>query len=468
MKMKLSFHGASQCVTGSCYLLETKKLKMVIDCGMFQERQHEDRNWEPFGFDPSEVDVVLLTHAHLDHCGLLPKLVKNGFNGRIHSTPASAQIAKIIMEDSARIQMEDMKYKIKRLAKSGRKPKHGTTPLYDSKDAEAAAGLFSPIPAGQCIDLGGGVNACWFEAGHILGACSIMVTVEEGSERRQILFSGDIGRNNAPILEDPTTFEEADYILTESTYGNRNHEPVADIPTKFAEAINDAIKRGGNLVIPSFAVERTQDILYHLGNLQNAKRIPPVMTFVDSPMAVKVTEVFKENSQLWDAETMRQVREGRRPFDFRGLVMSRTVDQSKAINNIRGTAIIIAGSGMCTGGRVKHHLKNNIGRSEATILFVGYQAEGTLGRVIIEKAPEIRIFGEKYKVRAKISKINGFSGHADRDEMLKWISCIKNKPRKVFVTHGDKTVAFEYAQYVESKTGFDTYVPAWQETVELD
>ena len=468
MNIKLHFLGAAQSVTGSRYLVETPNQRILIDCGFFQERDFQHRNWDPFSIDPKTIDKVLLTHAHLDHCGLLPKLVNEGFGGPIHCTPASARIAQIIMEDSARIQEEDMRFKIKRLAREGRKPKHGTEPLYSVEDAKAVARRFEPIRANTCLDLGDGVQACWHEAGHILGACSIVLTITQGDETRTLLFSGDIGREGAPILNDPTLFDEADYVVTESTYGNRFHEPTADIPGKLEDVVNDTIKRGGNLIIPSFAVERSQDILFHLSGLRARKQIPDILVFLDSPMAIKVTQIFRESPQLFDEHTLRLIDEGVHPVDFKGLVLCRSAEQSKAINRIRGSAIIIAGSGMCNGGRVKHHLKNNISRSECTVLFVGYQALGTLGRYILERPKDVRIFGERQKVRARIEKINGFSGHADKGELFDWLSHIKKAPRRVFVTHGEEKVAKSYASHVHRKLGLDTHVPEYREVVELD
>lgn len=468
MNIKLHFLGAARSVTGSSYLLETPDQRLLIDCGYFQERNFQDRNWDEFPVDPKTIDAVLLTHAHLDHCGLLPKLVKEGFTGPIHCTAASASIAQIIVEDSARIQMEDMKYKVKRMAKNGETPKHGTDPLYTSEDATNTGKYYNRIEANTCVELGDGISACWHEAGHILGACSIKITINQGDETRTILFSGDIGRWDAPILNDPTLFDQADYVLTESTYGNRYHEAVSDIKDKLADAINDTIKRGGNIIIPSFAVERSQDILYYMSELRAEKRIPDVLVFLDSPMAVKVTHVFRENPQLFDEATMQNIEDGIHPVDFKGLVLSRSVAQSKAINRIKGSAIVIAGSGMCTGGRIKHHLKSNISRPESTVLFVGYQAHGTLGRHILEKNDDVRIFGEKYKVRAKIEKINGFSGHADKKELFTWISNLKSAPRRVFVTHGEEKVALHYAEYINEKLGYDTHVPEYREVVELD
>jgi len=468
MSIKLHFLGASSSVTGSSYLIEANNQRILVDCGMFQERDLQDRNYDPFPISPKTINNMLLTHAHLDHCGRVPKLVAEGFGGNIYTTRASAKIAEIIMTDSARIQEEDLKYKVKRLKRQGRKPKYPMRPLYTSEDAKAATELLRHIEMEKEVEVGKGITARFHEAGHILGACHIMVTVTTDSETKRILFSGDIGRWDQPILRDPSVFDAADYVLTESTYGNRLHEPNYEIPEKLEKIVNDTMKRGGNLIIPSFAVERSQDLLYHLSTLRNEKKIPPVLVFLDSPMAIKVTQVFKDNADLFDAETVERLEKGDHPVEFQGLVLCRSAEQSKAINRIRGSAIVIAGAGMCNGGRIKHHLRNNISNPDSTVLFVGYQAIGTLGRQIIEKPEKIRLFGEEQMVRAEITKINGFSGHADRDELLRWISSLKKAPKRVFVTHGDEKVAKTYAEFLTEKLGFDTHVPKYQEVVELD
>ena len=466
MDIHLQFLGAARSVTGSRYLLEANGKRILIDCGLFQERDFQDRNYDPFPVPANSIDTVLLTHAHLDHCGLLPKLVAEGFGGDILGTRASLSIADIIMQDSARIQQEDLRYKLKRLKREGRKPKHPAKALYTVEDAQQTSRQLTPIEMEKDIEIAQGVTARWREAGHILGACSILITVKQNGDVRKILFSGDIGRTNQPILRDPKGFDGADYVITESTYGNRLHEPAADIPGKLERIVNRTVRYGGNIVIPSFAVERTQDLMYHLSHLLKEKRIPPMMVFVDSPMAIKVTEVFKRNAELFDKETRARLEEGDHPVDFKGLVMTRSPDQSKAINNVRGSCIIIAGSGMCTGGRIKHHLKHNISREENTILFVGYQAKGTLGRYILERPDDVRIHGDIQPVRAMITKINGFSGHADRDELFAWLRAMK-KPKHIFITHGEKDVAESYGELIEDKLGVNTTVPDYQQRVSL-
>lgn len=464
--MKLTFLGASRNVTGSCTLLETGSKRILIDCGYFQEREFQDRNWNEFPVDPATIDLVLMTHAHLDHCGRLPRLVAQGFQGRILATRASQHIIAIILRDSARLQQEDVRHKMKRHQRQGREPKHGYDPLYTVEDAEHAIAAIHPVPFEKPFDLSEGVSATWYEAGHILGAGSIRIELEEGGRTRSVLFSGDIGRHGMPLLRDPVAPPGADVVVVESTYGDRDHAPKEDIPGQLEEIINSTHARGGNLVIPSFAVERAQDLFYHFSELLFAKRIPHTMVFLDSPMAVRVTEVFKRHKELFDDETLAMLESGRHPCNFPGLKMARGRAQSKAINHIRGTVCVIAGSGMCTGGRIKHHLLSNISRGESTILFVGYQAEGTLGRQILAGPEEVRIMGQMCPVKARIAQINGFSGHADRGELKDWLSKLDPKPEKLLINHGESDVATLFARDLEAE-GFDSYAPVYLETLEF-
>jgi len=467
VRIDLSFFGAARNVTGSCYLLDTGASRILVDCGFYQERDFRHRNWAPFGFDVESIDAVLLTHAHLDHCGLLPKLAKAGFQGKVYGTPATADIAEIVMLDSAKIQEEDVAHKKRRHMREGRKGPHPLVPLYTIEDAEACLRLLSSVEYEREKEVAEGITASFHDGGHILGSSMIRVRVKQNGDERTILFSGDIGRWDSPILDDPTVFEEADYVLVESTYGDRVHKSNDGIPGALADVINRTHKAGGNVVIPSFAVERTQELLYHLNGLLREGRIPHVPVFVDSPMAVRVTEVFRRHPELFDEETTKLLAAGHHPCDFPGLQLSRTVDESKAIKHLREPAVIIAGSGMCTGGRIKHHLANNIEREESAILFVGYQASGTLGRIILEGADEVRIKGEKHPVIAGTSRINGFSAHADRDELFRWLSGLKQSPRRVFVTHGESKSADHFASWVGEKTGWDVSVAEYKQRVEL-
>ena len=468
MKIRIHFLGASRNVTGSRCLVEASGQRVLVDCGMHQERQHRDRDFKPFPVPPESIDAVLLTHAHLDHCGYLPKLVREGFSGPVFCTPASAQVGRIVMLDSGHLQEEDARYKRKRHGKAGKTARFGYEPLYTSADAEEVAPLMRPIRLGQAVEVAPGMVATFQNAGHIIGSSFIRLVITQGGQTRSILFSGDVGRPDKPILQDPVQFDQADYVVIESTYGDRVHDEPMDIPDSFAEVILDTLDRGGNLLIPSFAIERAQEVLYHLFVLRGAKRIPPLMTFLDSPMAQKVTGVFEQHPELYDEEMVELMRGRDNPFHYPQLAFTRSAEQSKAINRLRGTAIIIAGSGMCTGGRIKHHLAQHITRQESTVLFVGYQAAGTLGREILDGAETVRILGSEYMVRARIARIHGFSAHADRDELLAWVTSLQTPPRRLFVNHGEDEAASAFGTFLSEQTGWDVTVPDYKNEYVLD
>jgi len=464
----VNFLGAAQNVTGSAYCLEANGVRLLVDCGLYQERELAARNWDPFPIPPHTIDAVLLSHAHLDHSGLLPKLVREGFAGKIYCTHATYDIVQIILMDAAHLQEQDAEFKRKRHQREGRKGPYPEVPLYTAKDATASFPRFSPVGYEETTKLGEGVEATFHDAGHVLGSSMVKVKVSRNGEQRTLVFSGDVGRWDKPMLRDPTIFEEADYILVESTYGDRLHEDQKGIETTLAEIINSTRKRGGNIVIPSFAFERAQEVLYYLNKLLLEDRIPHLLVFLDSPMATSITEVFERYPDLLDEDMVELMRQKKSPFDFTGLKMTRTTDESKVINHISGTVVIIAGSGMCTGGRIKHHLVNNISRHESTILFPGYQATGTLGRQIVDGAKEVRILGQKYPVKARIAQINGFSAHADRDELFRWLSGLKRPPLHLFVTHGEPEVAQYFADFMKERTGWEISVPKYQDEVVLD
>ena len=468
MPMKLKFLGAAQNVTGSRHLLEANGAKILVDCGLYQERQFRQRNWEPFTVEPRSIDAVLLTHAHLDHCGLLPKLVKDGFRGKIYCTAATAEIAQIILLDSAKIQAEDARYKAKRHKKERRKGRFPAKPLYTVADAEACFPHFSPVRYKQPVEIGNGIEVSFHDAGHVLGSSIIKVRASANGQERTILFSGDIGRPRRPIVHDPALIAEADYILVESTYGDRVHQGPTDTKKMIADVINSTKEAGGNIIVPSFALERAQELLYYINELLLADAIPPLKVFLDSPMAARITKVFQKHRELFDEEMTEFVEHNESPFKFPGLNMVGTSEQSKALNHMKGTIMVIAGSGMCTGGRVKHHLVNNIGNPLNTIMFVGYQAVGTLGRRIVDGEKEVRILGQDYRIKARVVRINGFSAHADRDELFKWLGGLKRPPRKVFVVHGESESARRFGDYLRQKTGWQVVVPAYQDEIVLD
>ena len=464
----ISFLGAAENVTGSRHLLQVNGLNILVDCGLYQERDLRGRNWDKFPIPPNTIDAVLLTHAHLDHCGLIPKLAKEGFRNKIYCTAATAEIAKIVMQDCGHLLEEDAAYKRKRHKRERRKSPRSIKPLYTCDDALACFDLFAPVKYKQVIKMGRDVEVTFCDAGHILGSSVIKVKFPLNGETRTILFSGDIGRNDRPIIQDPAVLNEADYILIESTYGDRTHETIEDTRAKLADAVNSAKQAGGNIIVPSFAIERSQEILYYLNELQLEKLIPPLRTFLDSPMAVRVTDVFKRHPEMFDDEMTDYMNHHESPFDFHGLKMVRSTRESKAINKIKDTIMIIAGSGMCTGGRIKHHLVNHIWRPESTVLFVGYQAVGTLGRRIVEGAEEVRILGKTYQVKARIVQALGFSAHADKNELLEWLSGLKKAPKHIFVVHGETNAAHYFAKYITDQKGWNASVPHYKDTVKLD
>lgn len=466
--MKLTFLGANRQVTGSRYYLQAGGLHLLIECGMFQEREFRGRNWEKCPLPAEKIDFLLLTHVHLDHSGLIPKLVREGFSRTALMTEATSSLLPILLLDSARIQEEDAAYKKKRHKREGRKGPYPEVPLYTVDDVEKALPLVQGIPYDKSVELNDRVSVKFRDAGHILGSSMLELDVLEGRRKRKIIFSGDIGQWDMPIVKNPTLFSRADYVVMETTYGGRLHGDSENVETLLAKVINETVEAGGNIVIPVFAIERAQEVMYHLGQLARQDKIPYLMTFLDSPMAVDATSVFQKHRECLDRETMDLIRRNQRPFRFPGLKLVHSVEQSKAINNIKGSCIIMAGSGMCTGGRIKHHLIQNIGRPESTILFVGYQVHGTLGRLIVDGESPVRIHGRHFDVRARIEQIHGFSAHADRKELLRWLKAFKKEPEGIFLTHGEEEESRAFARYVKESLGWKTSVPEYKDERTLD
>ncbi len=453
--MKISFHGADCGVTGSCHLVSCGDKQVLIDCGLYQGgRELAKENQEPFGFDPSEIDYLILTHAHLDHCGRIPLLVKQGFTGEIITTSASRELAKLVLLDSAHLQESEVKRYARKLDRLGQKAKkrelkkgHNKQALYTVLDTLNSLDYFGRTAEyDQPIKLDEGIQVTFFDAGHILGSAFILIELKEQEEKRRLVFSGDLGNNDRAILRDPTPPPQADVVVMETTYGDRAHKNLQPSIEELFQAITNTFHRGGNVIIPSFALERTQEILYYLREGIKSGELPASMqVFLDSPMAISATEIFSHHPECYDDETYNLFHHGQDPFDFPGLHFIRDTADSIALNNIRGGAVIIAGSGMCTGGRVRHHLKHNLWRKDSSIVFVGFAARGTLARHIVDGAKHVHIFGEDIQVCANIHTIGGFSAHADQAELLAWHHEVGRQAR-TFLVHGEEEVMEAFAQ----------------------
>ncbi len=442
--MKISFHGADQDVTGSCHLLECAGKRILIDCGLFQGG-HElaEENANDFGFDPKSIDYVLLTHAHLDHCGRIPLLAKRGFKGEVITTSASVELARLVMLDSAGLQEDDARYQ-KRKAKrfhSAHKHKHSNEiePLYTTLDALNCLEFFRRRAAyNQPVEIAQGIRATFLDAGHILGSASIFLELEEDGHKHSLIFSGDLGYGGRAILRDPTPPPKVDTVVMETTYGNRLHKQLLPSIDELYDIVNATMERRGNVIIPTFALERAQEILYYLREGMSSQRIKYYTNvFLDSPMAISATQIFEHHPECYNLETLDVISKDNDPFDFPGLHFTRETSESMAINMINSGAIIMAGSGMCTGGRIRHHLKHNIWNKRNSIVFVGFAARGTLARQIIDGAKQIKIYGEEISVKASIHTIGGFSAHADQSELLAWHK-LTGDPKTTFLVHGEE------------------------------
>lgn len=439
--MKIQFLGAAREVTGSQHILKVNSKKILLDCGLFQgKREESTKKNREFLVPPSDIDAVILSHAHIDHSGNLPNLTKQGFHGPIYATHATHDLCTHMLLDSAYIQEKESDYLRRRFEKKGKKPKFPIEPLYTTDDATAALKHFVSFGYDHPFEVAPGVTASFRDAGHILGASIIVLLIDDRETKKQtiLVYTGDLGRKNLPILRDPTPIERADILIIESTYGNRFHANIADIEDTLAKLVNETAKKGGKIIVPAFAVERTQEVIYHMHMLFERKLIPDIPIFVDSPLAVNVTEVFTSHPECFDKETWKEfINNQKNPFGFGRLKYITDVEDSKALNEAKGPMMIISSAGMCENGRILHHLKNNIGDPRNTILAVGYMAKDTLGRKLVDGMKVVNIFGEPYDVRAKVVMLDAFSAHADRSDLLDFISKIKGL-KKIFLVHGEE------------------------------
>lgn len=456
--MILTFIGAAHEVTGSCHYIEVGNKKCLVDCGMEQGKNIYVNQEIPV--PPGELDYIFITHAHIDHSGMVPLMVKRGFKGQIFATKATCDLCNIMLKDSAHIQEFEAEWKNR---KAKRAAKETYEPIYNMSDAVAACELLVPVEYDRKISICDEIAVKFVDAGHLLGSASIQMTLTENDVTKTIIFSGDVGNINKPIIKDPVIMEGADYVLIESTYGDRLHGERPDYVGTLARILNDTFKRGGNVVIPSFAVGRTQEMLYFMRVIKKENMVPEYPDFevyVDSPLAVEATAIFNNNVVgCFDKETMELIQQGINPLRFEGLKVSVTSNDSIAINENTKPKVILSASGMCEAGRIRHHLKHNLWRPESTILFVGYQAIGTLGRTVLEGAPTVKLFGEEIAVKAKIESLKGISGHADQAGLVEWLEGMKKRPSKVFIVHGEDQVCDIFADYLEKERGFDTYAP---------
>lgn len=462
--MKLSFYGAAKEVTGSCNCIEVNGKKFLIDCGMQQGQDEKDNQQLPF--NAPDIDFVVLTHAHIDHSGRLPLLVKEGFNGKIYAIKATCNLISIMLKDSANIQEMDTKKENK---KTKRAERNEVMPLYSMADVEDTLKLLVPCNYREVVELSEGIKVNFVDAGHILGSASAEIFLSEGTITKKIVFSGDIGNTNQPIIKDPQYIKEADYIVMEATYGDRNHEKSEDYTLDLAKIIDKTLTRGGNIIIPSFAVGRTQGLLYLIREIKEKRLVsnPNFPVYVDSPLATEATDLYDDDLRIYgDQQTNEIVKKGLNPLTFPNLTFTDSIDDSKALNSDPTPKVIISSSGMCEGGRIRHHLKHNLWREECSIVFVGFQVDGTLGRILLDGAKKVELFGEEIEVFATIYDFTGLSAHADRDGLLKWINSFDKKPSKVFVTHGENSVCNIFVKSL-NEFGFSAVAPLYKSTYDL-
>jgi len=463
IKMKIHFLGAAQVVTGSNMLLETENRKILLDCGMFQgNRQLNSLNYKEFPFNPEEVEMLILSHAHIDHSGRIPSLIKKGFKKKIYCTKATYDLCSIMLPDSGYVQETENEWENRKRKRAGKPLRE---PLYTAAEATDSLKYFSPVLYNQKITIDDNLTIRFQDAGHILGSSIVEMWIKEKGETIKLVFTGDLGRKNKPIIRNPSIIEEADYLIMESTYGNRKHASLDNEASQLIPIMIETKKKGGNVIIPSFAVQRAQDIIYELNQYYDQivstkdNSYLDIPVYVDSPLTISATEIFRRNPDCFDKETLELIQNGYNPLDFKNLHFTRTAKESKQLNISSESKVIISASGMCTAGRIKHHLKHNLWRKESSVVFVGYQAEGTLGRRIKDGAKKVKIFGEDVKVNAQIHVLEGFSGHADKDELIEWLKNFKKKPQKVFLVHGEKDSLNALQDAIQDELGLDVTAP---------
>ncbi|CAG1769686.1 Ribonuclease [uncultured bacterium] len=466
MTTQLTFLGATGQVTGSCYLLEHGKQRVLLDCGLFQgSKDIEKQNEEKFAFDPASLDAVILSHAHLDHCGRIPKLVKEGFRGTIYLTEASFPLVELLLKDAVHIQLKDLEWENKRRARMGKKPKE---PFYDMDDVETTLDLRLAVKYGEEINITNNINFSFHDGGHILGSAIVRVKITGQHKTKTIVFSGDLGNSHSPLLKDPAILEEADVLLLESTYGDRNHKPLEETLNELRATLNEAAQNSGNIIIPSFALGRTQDVLYWLGRLQRNGELPQSQIYVDSPMAHAASKIYVENTNLFNVDDLdfrKAIPNGWQTW-LNGLHFTESAEDSMAINRLVGGVIIIAGSGMCNGGRIRHHLKHNIWRRNAHVVITGYQAENTLGRAIVEsQQKKLKILDTEVIVAAKVHTLGALSAHADQSQLLQWAGHFKGKP-ELYLVHGEKPATLSL-QTCFQRLNWKAHIPKVGKTIEI-
>ena len=473
--MKITFLGATKTVTGSNYLVEAAGKKFLVDCGMWQGKAElEEENFQEFDFNPEEIDFMLLTHAHIDHSGRIPKLYNEGFKNKIYAHKATCDLCALMLPDSGHIQEMENEWKNRKRMRKGEEPRE---PLYTAEQAARCLEIFEPVKYDEIIEITPEIHVRFNDAGHMLGSSIIELWVDEDGKRTKTVFSGDIGNNDNPLLQEPTMIEDADYLVMESTYGSRLHIRNDEKAELFLDIVSETLDNQGTVVIPSFAVGRTQEILYELNKIKETKNdeefirkyetLMKAPVYVDSPLAISATEVFKENTDLFDDDIKQEILRGDNPLEFPNLKFTRTAEESKALNEDPTPSIIISASGMCEVGRIKHHLKHNLWNPKSTILFVGYQAPGTLGYSIVNGAKKVKIFGEEIAVNARIEYIEGYSGHADQEGLMNFVYSFRNKPQKIFLVHGEEESQEVLEQKIENDAKLPVIIPNYGETYEL-